>query len=47
MFGDGPDNDGDGTADYQMLQREETLRMVYDLQSMFEVVDVRGVVRAE
>lgn len=44
-FGPGPDDDGDGKADFTILKTETALTSYHDLRFFFEVKDGRGVVR--
>jgi hypothetical protein len=46
-FKPGPDADGDGTADYQIMVDQHTLKAYFDLAFTFEVVDGKGVVRSK
>jgi hypothetical protein len=43
-FGPGPDDDGDGKADFTVLKAETALTSYHDLRFFFEVKDGRGVV---
>lgn len=44
-FRPGPDNDGDGKADYRVMDFECTLRAFFDVAFSFEVVNGQPVVR--
>lgn len=46
IFAPGADLDGDGTADYEVLESERRVRMLLDLHFTFEIAEEKGLVRS-